>query len=220
VLDTEIDQVQKVKTFCFETFWIKHPDFLPKMEEIWNQPVQAVNAVSNWCIKINRVKKFLKRWGLNLNGQTKRYRVLLQKELEVLEKKEEEEVLTPPSLDRKTFIQTELLKLAEEEELYWHKRSNEKWLLQGDSNTDFFHKKASGKKRRNIIFNLEKDGENINTDDEILKHATEFYKDLFGPSDNPIFKLDYDCWDQHERVLKRKIINWLDLFQRKRLREL
>jgi hypothetical protein len=87
VLDTEFDQVQKVKTFCFETFWIKHPDFLPKMEEIWNQPVQAVNAVSNWCIKINRVKKFLKRWGLNLNGQTKRYRVLLQKELEVLEKK-------------------------------------------------------------------------------------------------------------------------------------
>jgi uncharacterized protein YeeX (DUF496 family) len=84
--------------------------------------------------------------------------------------------------------------------LYWHKRSSEKWLLQGDNNTDFFHKKASGKKRRNIIFNLEKDGENINTDDEILKHATEFYKDLFGPSDNPIFKLDYECWDQHERV--------------------
>jgi hypothetical protein len=93
-----------------------------------------------------------------------------------------------------------LLKLAEEEELYWHKRSNENWLLQGDNNTDFFHKKASGKKRKNIIFNLEKDDVNINTDDEILKHATEFYKDLFGPSNNPIFKLNHDCWDQHERV--------------------
>jgi endonuclease/exonuclease/phosphatase family metal-dependent hydrolase len=56
VLDTENEQVQKVKTFCFETSWIKHPDFLPKMEEIWSKPVQAVNAVSNWCIKINRVK--------------------------------------------------------------------------------------------------------------------------------------------------------------------
>jgi hypothetical protein len=33
------------------------------MEEIWNKPVQAVNAVSNWCIKINRVKKFLKKVG-------------------------------------------------------------------------------------------------------------------------------------------------------------
>jgi (p)ppGpp synthase/HD superfamily hydrolase len=30
-----------------------------------------------------------------------------------LEKKEEEETLTPTSLDRKTFIQTEILKLAE-----------------------------------------------------------------------------------------------------------
>jgi hypothetical protein len=23
---------------------------------------------------------------------------------------------------------------------------------------------------------------------------------LFGPSNNPIFKLNHDCWDQHERV--------------------
>jgi hypothetical protein len=46
-----------------------------------------VNAVSNWCIKINRVKKFLKRWGMDLNSQTRRYRIVLQKELEALEKK-------------------------------------------------------------------------------------------------------------------------------------
>jgi hypothetical protein len=37
------------------------------------------------------------------------------------------------------------------------------------------------KNKKNIIFNLEKNGENLNTDEEILKHATEFYKDLFGP---------------------------------------
>jgi hypothetical protein len=44
-----------------------------------------------------------------------------------------------------------LLKLAEEEELYWHKRSNENWLLQGDNNTYFFHKKASGKRGRTLF---------------------------------------------------------------------
>jgi len=41
-------------------------------------------------------------------------------------------------LERKTFIQSEILRLLEEEELYWHKMSNLTWLLKGDNNTGFF----------------------------------------------------------------------------------
>jgi hypothetical protein len=75
-------------------------------------------------MKLNRVKTFLKGWGLNLKGQIRRYKLMLQKELDVLEQKEEENMLPPHLLDRKTFIETELMRLLEEEELYWHKRSN------------------------------------------------------------------------------------------------
>jgi hypothetical protein len=39
------------------------------------------------------------------------------------------------------------MRLIEEEELYWHKRSNENWLLKGDNNTGYFHRKANGKKK-------------------------------------------------------------------------
>jgi hypothetical protein len=49
-------------------------------------------------------------------------------------------------LEKKTFIQTELLRVLEEEELYWHKSSNQNWLLQGDNNTEHFHRYANGKK--------------------------------------------------------------------------
>jgi hypothetical protein len=118
----------------------------------------------------------------------------------MLEQKEEENILSPELLDRKTFIQTELMRLLEEEELYWHKRSNTEWLLRGDNNTDYFHKKANGKKRRNIIFNLDRDGECLNKDEEMIKHAIEYYKTLFGPSDSPTFSLDPDCWEQEEKV--------------------
>jgi hypothetical protein len=71
------------------------------------------NVVDNWHIKLNRAKKFLKGWGLNLKGQTRRYKMSLQKELDALEQKEEEGVLLPDMLDRKTFIQTELMRLLE-----------------------------------------------------------------------------------------------------------
>ena len=73
---------------------------------------------------------------------------MLQEELLNMELKEEEGLLPSHLMERKTFIQTELLRLVAEEELYWHKRSNSKWLLEGDNNTSFFHRVANGKKRK------------------------------------------------------------------------
>jgi hypothetical protein len=55
-------------------------------------------------------------------------------------------------------------------------------------------------KRKNIIFNLEKDGERIDKDEDIISHATGYYKELFGPSDSPMFSLDSECWEQEEKV--------------------
>jgi hypothetical protein len=79
--------------------------------------VSVENAVKKWYIKLNRVKKFLKGWGINLKGQVKKYKLLLQKEPSKLEEQEEERVLSANLLDRKTFIQSELMRLLEEEEL-------------------------------------------------------------------------------------------------------
>ena len=103
---------------------------------------------------MDRVKKFLKGWGQSMKGHTRKYKNILKEELEILEKIEEEVSLDAEKLDRKTFIQTELLRLMEEEESYWHKRANSMWLLKGDSNTAFFYRVANGKKRKNTIFSL------------------------------------------------------------------
>jgi hypothetical protein len=70
-----------------------------------------------------------------------------------LEKREEEEALTPTSLDRNTFIQTELLKLAEEEELYWHKRSSENGFCRVIITQAFFIRKQVGK-RGGTLFSI------------------------------------------------------------------
>lgn len=97
---------------------------------------------------MNRVKKFLKGWGQSLKGHTRKYKRILEEELEKLEKQEEKGSLSTEKLERKTFIHTELLRLSEEEELYWHKRSNNMWLLKRDNNTAFFHRVANGKKKK------------------------------------------------------------------------
>jgi hypothetical protein len=61
-------------------------------------------------------------------------------------------------------------------------------------------------KRKNTIFHLEKEGESIDKEDDIIKHATYYYKDLFGPSESPIFSLDPDCWDQNEKITEEENI--------------
>ena len=94
--------------------------------------------MDRWIIKIKIVKKFLKGWGLSLKGHTRKYRWILGEELSKLEKIEEDGMLPALLLERKTFIQSEILRLLEEEELYWHKMSNLTWLLKGDNNTGFF----------------------------------------------------------------------------------
>jgi mannosylglycoprotein endo-beta-mannosidase len=122
------------------------------VEEIWNKRVMAKSAIDKWCIKMGRVRKFLKGWGQSLKGHARKYKNILKEELEKLEKLEEESTPNAENLERKTFIQTELLKLMEEEESYWHKRSNSVWLLKGDCNTTFFHRIANGKKEEYYFF--------------------------------------------------------------------
>jgi len=182
LLCTDQNKDKKPKAFCFETSWFRHLDFIPKVSEIWKEKVVGKNAVDKWCIKINRVKKFLKGWGLSLIGHTKKYKKYLKEELAALGKMEEENPLPAHLLERKTFILSEQGRLLEEEEIYWHKRSNSKWLLEGDLNTVFFHKMANGKKRKNTIFSIQKNGVDIEETEKILELATDYYKELFGPS--------------------------------------
>jgi len=131
---------------------LKHEDFIPKISDIWKDKVVGKDAVDKWCIKMNRVKKFLKGWGMSLKGHNKKYKKCLREELAALEKVEEERPLPAHLLKRKTFILSENSRLLEEEELYWHKRSNNKWLLERDLNTGFFHRIANGKKKHHLKY--------------------------------------------------------------------
>lgn len=48
----------------------------------------------------------------------------------------------------------EFLKLLEQQEIYWKQRSKQYWLREGDQNTNFFHKYATGRRRQNQIRKL------------------------------------------------------------------
>jgi hypothetical protein len=49
-------------------------------------------------------------------------------------------------------LNVELLKILEEEGLYWFRKSHETWLLKEDLNIGFFHRVANGRKRKHTVF--------------------------------------------------------------------
>ena len=60
----------------------------------------------------------------------------------------------------------------EAEEVYWQQRGSEKWVLEGDSNSSFFHLVANGRKRKKSILSLEHEGEVVTDPGEYRKSST------------------------------------------------
>jgi hypothetical protein len=112
--------------------------------------------------------------------------------------------LNRSQLDRKVWLLCENLKSLEQEELYWFERSHETWLLQGDNNTVYFHKCNNGRRRKNQILSLENDGLMIEGDDNLLKHASEYYSDLFGSPIEYEVQIDPSLWDGIPKVLEEE----------------
>lgn len=123
----------------------------------------------------------------------------LRLELAMLEELEEEGQLTPELYSRKIDVCFELHEILVNEEIYWLQQSHERWLLKGDLNTDYYHKIANGCKRENTIHSLRAGEVVIVGTDNLIAHATEFYKELFSPALGNQFHLDPDTWSDDEK---------------------
>ena len=75
-----------------------------------------------------------------------------------------------------------------------------KWLLEGDSNTAFFHKSANGRKRKSIIHSLEDEGVSFSEQAELREHITQYYKKLFGKEEIADIHLNCGIWSNQQKI--------------------
>jgi hypothetical protein len=113
---------------------------------------------------------------------------------------EEYQSLSATQIRRRAQMQQELLSIIDKEEKYWQHRSREKWVLQGDSNTSFFHRISNGCKRKRTIFSMSDGDSVIHGTDDLLNHAIVFYKDLFGPATDSGIRLENQIWGADEKI--------------------
>lgn len=61
----------------------------------------------------------------------------------------------------------------------WHQRSRVQWLSEGDKSTQFFHLRASMRRRKNLIKALQRpDGQNDQQSDRDVSFGVGFLKEL------------------------------------------
>jgi hypothetical protein len=154
--------------------------------------------------KLKKVKKFLKGWGYNRSGNNRRRRREIESNLCELEQIEEIGNLSETQIRNRFIWKIELLTMMEEEERYWFQRCHETWLLQGDNNIEFFHRVANGRKRKQTIYSLEDGVNHITGTESILKHASDFYKQLCGPGIGNTFDIKEDMWEEEYMVTEEE----------------
>jgi hypothetical protein len=108
--------------------------------------------------------------------------------------------LSSPQWQQRYEWKNDLERIYQFEEIQWQRRGGVKWILEGDSNSRYFHGKDNGSKKKCTIFALE-DGERTKRDPkEIREHVEFYYKSLFGKEQEGTITLGENFWSDRGRL--------------------
>jgi hypothetical protein len=195
LLSTGIRSVQTIPPFKFELGWFFRDGFVDMVKDIWINEAGGSNPLEKWQAKIRKVRQYLRGWAQHTSGILKKEKKEIISKLDEIDKRAESVPLSTSELDLCNFLQSRLAQLLREEEIKWYQRAKVKELLEGDSNTKYFHMVANGKHRKNHIFQMHNGDRMLYEDRELKSHITRYYKDLFGPPESSSFTLDEDLRD-------------------------
>ena len=176
--------------FKFELGWLLRDGFVDMVKEIWLSVDEGNTSLERRQAKIRRLRQFLRGWAKQTSGTYKKEKKALLEKLDLLDKKAESTLLTQEELNAKHYMRNRLACLLREEEIKWYQRAKTKDILEGDSNTKYFHLVANGKHRKTRIYQLQDGDHIINGDANLKAHITTYYKGLFGPPDESSLTLD------------------------------
>ncbi|XP_062015245.1 uncharacterized protein LOC133731834 [Rosa rugosa] len=145
--------------FRFESFWTLHEECAEVVKDGWRH-VHTGGPMSQATKKIMSTRFSLNRWQRDTFGNKGR---------EIAENQEECVVLS-----------ARLEHLLTEEHAYWKQRSKVTWLVDGDRNTKYFHRKASNRRAKNRIQGLfDDDGVWQNTEKGITGVVLDYFCSMY-----------------------------------------
>eukprot|EP00253_Pinus_taeda_P008691 PITA_08691 len=154
-LEVDIKVRHGKRPFRFESFWLRDPSFIKKLEEWWCQStIQSKGKMCLFQLKLKELKEKIKSWNKQEFGNIMEDKQNLEKEMESIQQKMILEGRTEESISKEGSILGQLEERRKQEEILWRQKSRIKWLREGERNTKFFHQAMIKHRQRNRILSI------------------------------------------------------------------
>jgi hypothetical protein len=160
------------------------------VRKVWERPVSGNTPILRWNNKIRVLRKHLSGWTRHVTGILKKEKQRLSSTIDSLEALGEVRPLSAQEIELKSQSNAQIASLLHEEELKWYQRSKAQFILEGDSNTRYFHGVANGRHRKKHIHSLIQDDGWIEGHEQLKAYITNYYRNLFGAPEESSFSLD------------------------------
>ncbi|RVW97045.1 Transposon TX1 uncharacterized 149 kDa protein [Vitis vinifera] len=161
--------------------WLLHPEFKEKFRVWWLECTGEGWEGHKFMRKLKFVKSKLKEWNIMTFGDLKERKKLILTDLSRIDLIEQEGNLNSDLVLERTLKRRELEDVLLKEEVQWRQKSRIKWIKEGDCNSKFFHRVATGRKSRKFIKSLISErGETLNNIEDISEEIVNFFGNLYS----------------------------------------
>ncbi|KAL0006196.1 hypothetical protein SO802_013757 [Lithocarpus litseifolius] len=166
------------KVFRFEEMWLSDDRCGKTVEAAWTS-TKCPNPSNAILKKVAKCEQDLTWWNNNCFENVRR---TLAEKKKLLVAAEVEAMRTGIN-SYVCLLKAEINVLIDKESRLWSQRSRVLWLSKGDSNTKFFHSKATKRLRKNSILGIrDPTGRWLNQTEDIGQAFIKYYTELFSSS--------------------------------------
>jgi hypothetical protein len=193
-------QNQRKPRFKFEKWWFQHNSFRVVVKKIWKAPMDEASAIDKCQNRVRLFRRRAKGWSMNAKAEIRRKNERFYVEFNQLDISSKSRTLSDKERDSMKFLSKELNKIWGMEETKAMQRAMEREIKGEDRNTSYFHVVANQRRRKTTIHSLDGPEGTTESTEEIVKVATNFYKDLFKYEFRPNIHLDNELFVEGEKV--------------------
>ena len=152
LLHTEPKDRNRKRRFWFDRRWLQYKEVHGVVKRAWGKE-QMGSRLFQVKNRIKECRMALLSWNKSLKSNARCDIDRIKKEIQEVRGRS-----TPDRRQRMWELKRRLADAYKKEELFWGQKARVNWLREGDKNSSYFHAVVAGRRKRNTITTLQKEG--------------------------------------------------------------
>jgi len=171
--------IPKATYFRLERSWLLNPSFVPLALQAWLSAPQQMDPAGSLVAQVKATRQASKVWARKHRSPPylyHNYNFIIS----LFDHFEEFRDLNAGERCLRDICYKQLDLFLRQKAAYWKQRAKVRCLREGDSNTKYFHVKASCRKRRNFLASITVNGSTVTSHEDKSKEITQYFKQILG----------------------------------------